>query len=145
MVRTKEYCNSSLSDRLIDAYKHIKRVPYMTSVILLQTRSIIETGYKVECSITSSSGIVTTLFVKRESTYEFDHVATLNDLLVLPNTPDPRAGYFLDDACEVTFVDVSAAQGFADGVKARIDNLLDLYDVAANDFIGAESTIISTP
>jgi hypothetical protein len=107
------------------------------SVFLIQTRSVVSNQYRVDNSITTSSGISTKVFVKKESNYTYDRVATLDDMLNVPDAPDPHYGYYRDDIFYMDFVDVSTAEYFAQGVKRRLDLLVSDYDEASNHFQGS--------
>ena len=114
------------------------------SLILLQTRSSETTGYRVNNSITSSSGIAKEVFVKLESTYEYDRVATVEDMMNLPTSPDPQLGYYREDNFYRDFEDVTIARLFAAGIKERVDALVDDYEESVNLFLGSESTQYSS-
>lgn len=100
--------------------------------------------YRVTNEITTSSGISTKVFVKRESNYEYDRVATLDDMLNLPELPDPNEGYYRDDNFYREFSDVSDANYFSQGVKERLGLLVNEYDKAVTTFIGTDLTTISS-
>lgn len=116
----------------------------VASVKLLQTRSVAGAKYRVQNEITTSSGIPRELFVKRESTYEYDRIATLNDILTLPTSPDPKLGYFRDYEFIKDFDDVSEADLFSKGIKDRLDRTMTVYDLAINTFTGQDHTLITS-
>jgi hypothetical protein len=107
------------------------------SLYYIQTRSVISNQYRVDNSITTSSGISTKVFVMKESNYTYDRVATMDDMLNVPDVPDPHFGYYRDDAFYMDFDDVSRANYFAQGVKERIESLVSIYDEASNNFQGS--------
>ncbi len=109
------------------------------SLILLQTRSVVNNLYRVDNSVPTALGIEPQVFVKNEETYEYDRVATLTDMMTLGTTPDPRAGYYRDLAFYRDFEDVSTASSFASGIKDRVALLVEAYDDAVNTFIGSDS------
>jgi hypothetical protein len=116
----------------------------MISVYLIETRSVDSNQYVVDCSITTSSGISSSVFVKRESTYEYDRVATVEDMLALPETPNPSYGYYRDDAFTRNFPDVSEANYFSDGVKQRLQSLVTDYDAVVGTFVGTTQVSIQS-
>jgi hypothetical protein len=117
----------------------------MVSVYLIETRSVdTNNQYKVECSISTSSGISSYVFVKREYTYEFDRIATVQDMMSLPETPDPSYGYYRDIEFTRTFEDVSEAQYFSDGIKQRLDTLVEDYETVVGEFIGTSALPITS-
>jgi hypothetical protein len=117
----------------------------MVSIDFIQTRSVVNSNYRVNNSITTSSGIASEVFVKSESTYEFDRVATLQDMLDLPTTPSQNVGYYRDSSVLRDFKNVSSANVFSSHIKERLDLLVEEYETAINSFVGSESTIIKYP
>lgn len=113
-------------------------------LILFQTRSVVNEKYRVQNEITSSSGIEKEVFVKRETNYEYDRIASLQDMIDLPTTPDPTLGYYRDYSFYKDFTDVSEADLFSDGIKDRLSTLVNLYNNAVVQFSGSESTTIES-
>lgn len=109
-------------------------------LILLQTRSVVDEKYRVSNEIASSTDIEKEVFVKSESYYEYDRVASLQDMLELPTTPDPQLGYYRDYKFYKDFNDVSEADLFSQGIKERVQTLTTLYDQAVVNFTGGDST-----
>jgi hypothetical protein len=114
------------------------------SITVFEDKSQVGNSYRVLQEVTTSSGIAKKIFVKVESTYEYDRVATLDDMLNLPDAPDPLAGYYRDHTFYRDFEDVSEANYFSNGVKERIGLLANEYDQAVNLFIGTSSEVISS-
>ena len=108
------------------------------NIIVSETRELVNENYDVQMEVTSSSGIDKNVFVKRESTQEYDRVASVDDMGGLTITPDPLAGYYRDYQFVATFKDVTNAKDFAEGVRTRLDVLVRNYDVAQNQFVGSE-------
>lgn len=111
----------------------------MVSVSYIETRSQESQYYRVATEVTTSSGIASEIFVKRESTYEFDRVATVADMQNLPTIPDPNEGYYRESSFYKDFIDVNSAANFSTGVKERINLLVGTYDDAVNNFLGVST------
>lgn len=70
-------------------------------------------------------------------------MATVDDIITLPAEADPSYGYFRDDACQKDFIDPTDAKYFADGLKTRIETLMEAYEEAVDNFQGSDVTVIS--
>jgi hypothetical protein len=114
------------------------------NVVCIQTRSVSESLYLVDVSISTSSGIVPQIFVKREQTYEYDHVASVSEMSSLSTTPAITDGYYRDDKFIRSFSDVETANAFSLGLSTRIQSLMSAYDVAVNVFLGSTTQVISS-
>jgi len=111
------------------------------SVTLQQDRETVNNKYKVTNTITTSSGMEKEIFVKLTESLYYDHVATVSDMKSLGTDPDAvGAGYFRDLEFYIEFDDVSVADTHADGIKERLQTLVDDYNAAVNDFEGSEET-----
>lgn len=113
------------------------------SLIVAQTNSVVNSFYRVEMSVVTSSGIASEVFVKRESTQEYDRVATVYDMYSVPVIPTPNDGYYRDTWIKIDTLDVNLTKDFANTIISRVDSLVKNYEAYQEDFVG--STEITFP
>ena len=118
----------------------------MATITLEQTRTNEPDGtYKVASTLKNESGIPSELFAMQSTTGEFDHVVTVGEISFLPTTDTPPASFYRVNTFERSFDDVATAISFAEGLKRRVDLLIDEYTAEAAAFAGNEDTDFPLP
>lgn len=113
------------------------------SLTLHQVRSSVAGGYKVENTITAHTTVTDCVFVFASATDVYDHVASIDDIIALPETKDPRIAYYRKNLCSITYAEVDDAISFASDVKSTLHSLVNDYSTYITGFIGSEDTVIT--
>lgn len=104
--------------------------------------------YRVDDEVTASSGIDPEVFVFRTSDEAFNRIATVDDMMLLPNT---RAQALIDGddyyrLAQVVkdYESLKTADDAATTIVGRIKQLLVDYDAAVNEFVGTTTETLSS-
>lgn len=118
-----------------------------TSVTHTQTRSVVAGPlYRVVDTATASVDIEHEVFVFVTDTQAFSRVATVDDMLTLPDTQaealSAELGYYRLATVTRDFEALTDAKEFAASVNSRLKSLCVDYAAAVAAFIGSESTTV---
>jgi len=119
------------------------------SVTHTQVRSV-QPGplYRVQDTCTAGVGIEKEAFVFAVLDDSFQHVATVDNMLNLPNTKAAaqlaNLDYYRDDVVVRDHTSLSLAEDFAATINARLKSLVVQYDVAVNAFVGTTTSTVSS-
>lgn len=118
----------------------------MATLTLHQTRTNEPNGtYKVVNEITVANGIPPEIFVLKSTTAEFSHVANVGEIENLPASDTPPTPMYRSSICEKIYPDVASAISFAQGLKNRVEILIQEYTAEAAAFAGSEDTNYPLP
>ena len=110
-----------------------------------QARTLLGYGtYQVDDHITASVNIAVEAFVFRYVDSQFDHVATADDIITLPNTPTIGQAFYRQARVTKAWVDLGDALGFAAMLEDRLKLLLVDYAAATALFIGTTTETLSS-
>ncbi len=110
-----------------------------------QVRNLLMDGtYQVDDHITASANIAPEAFVFRYADNLFDHVATADDILTLPNTPTLGQAFYRLARVTIAWVDLGDAIGFAAMLEDRLKLLLVDYFAATTRFVGTTTETLSS-
>ena len=110
-----------------------------------QVRSLLVDGtYQVDDHVTASTNIAIEPFVFRYADNLFDHVATADDLLTMPNTPTVGQSFYRQARVTKVWVYLGDAIGFAAMLEERLKLLLVTYFAATTRFIGTTTETLTS-
>lgn len=114
-----------------------------------QTRSV-EAGplYRVDDLATASAGIQKEVFVFQTIDDEFSRVATVDDMMLLPNSKAQAVldgkDYYRGDHFVKDYESLQTANNVATAIVGRIKSLLVDYDVAVTAFVGTTTETLTS-
>ena len=118
----------------------------MATITLEQTRTNeIDGTYKIHNLLKNESGIPSELFALTSTVAEFSHVVNVGEVSNLPVTDTPPTAFYRVNEFERSFDNVASAISFAEGLKRRVDTLIDEYTAEAAAFAGSEDTSYPQP
>ena len=118
------------------------------SITHTQTRSVDGISYVVNDVVTASEGIAPEVFVFATEDDSFNRIATVDDMLTLPATPEEAiatgADYYRAAEVMRTFASLYKADQAAIAISERLKLLTVEYDGAVNAFVGTTTETISS-
>jgi hypothetical protein len=117
------------------------------SITLHQVRTVEEGPvYQVYNEITESDNISDKLFVFTTATDTFSRVATVFDVLNVPDSKGAAetadADFYRESVVTFSHSEISTAVTEADRIITRLKNLAHSYNKAQEDFLSDETTVI---
>lgn len=118
----------------------------MATITLEQTRTNEPGGtYKVVNLLKNAVGIPNELFALKSTSAEFSHVVNVGEIELLPLLDTPPAEFYRVDTVTKEYPNIASAISFAEGLKRRVDILIEEYTAEAAAFPGGEDTDFPLP
>lgn len=118
----------------------------MATITLEQTRTNeLDGTYKIVNLLKNEVGIPPELFALASTTAEFSHVVNVGEIYNLPTTDTPPNSFYRVSTFSKSFDNVASAIEFAEGLKRRVDIIINEYTAEAAAFAGSEDTSYPQP